>query len=483
MSDSTDATTVDRAAPRVYMIDSPTTRDRDDAFRVDKTDTGYRVTVHVARVADHVPLGSDEDLAARAAGWTLYGPRRVTPMLGETIEDLATLKHQESRPTVAIQIDLSETGEVVGRELRRDIALNPVALTYASATTTLDETDHRWRPDLITAHHLAMILLDRRRNDGALALYDLADGWTVTEEGVLIPLADIERNVAYVIVQEMMIVANAAVAAWAAERELPILYRNHQASAVAPSLSEIAQDIRVAQNSADPAADFRTLRQRTSLTMKKATYGPRLLGHYGLSLPSYTHSTSPLRRYADLVTQRQLLAALDERELPYSAESLTEIAESLRETAALRSAAVTAREKAKDVDRTLTAVGRANSLADLSTERWLKTLKLATKGPYLAPVAIEVRRRIDARLLDHQDAAYVLGANDSWRELKLDLLTYVDEHNPAMASMLLNQYQQQNADALPVTYQESQDGPRTRRSSPSTRASDRSACSLAPPRP
>ena len=449
-----------RNAPRVYMIDGPTTRDRDDAFRVDETEDGWTITVHVAAVADNVPIGSQADLDARTVGATIYGARRTIPMLGSEVEQAATLKDSTARPSVVIEVSLDRRGSATGHSIRRGATENARALTYASATTILDSGVGGFRDDLMAAQRLALMLLDRRRDEGALALYDLRDGWTTTEEGVLVPLADAEKNIAYIIVQEMMIAANSAVSAWAAEHELPILFRNHQANAIAPSVKEIAQDITIAQESPDPQSNFQTLRQRTSITMRKATYGPRLLGHYGLNLPSYTHATSPLRRYADLVTQRQLLATLDGVELPYSAADLDVIAEELHAAAESRRRAIHEREKAKDVDRTLSAVDKARTLADLSPERWLKTLKLATKGPALEPIEIDVRRRIAEGLLDHQDGHLVLNAQSAdWAPLQDDVLAYIGRANHPLSSMLLNQFTQLHPEAPVVKVAASQAGP------------------------
>lgn len=461
MADSSEASSpAGQKAPRVYMIDGPTTQDRDDAFRVDETENGWTITVHVADVAGSVPAGSGSDLNARAAGATIYGARRTIPMLGSEVEQAATLKHSTVRPSVVIEVQLDGQGSAVGRSIKRGVTENAKALTYASATTILTSGEGNYLRDLAAAQRLAMMLLERRRNAGALALYDLRDGWTTTEEGVLVPLADAEKNVAYIIVQEMMIAANSAVSTWAAEHELPILFRNHQANAVAPSVKEIAQDIAVAQESADPQSNFQTLRQRTSITLRKATYGPRLLGHYGLNLPTYTHATSPLRRYADLVTQRQILALLDGAEPPYSAADLDAIADELRAAADDRSRAIHEREKARDVRRTLTAVEKAQTLADLSPERWLKTLKLATKGPALEPIEIEVRRRITEGLLDHQDGHFILhAANPEWTQLQDDVLEHIGHVNHALASMLLNQYTQLHPDAPSIRVAATQTGP------------------------
>lgn len=449
------------SGPALLMIDSPTTRDRDDALRVDRTDDGWRVTVHVAAVADHVELGSAADDRGRRVGWSHYGARGVTPMLGDDLEQAATLKHGEPRGSLAITLDLDADGAVVRTELARGLMDNAIATTYAAAAARLSSASQDPVARMLRdAHELAGLLLARRRANGALAIYDLSKGFAVTEDGSLVKLGDAEAHPSYIIVQEAMIAANAAVAEWAIRHEVPILFRNHQASPFAPSAKEIVEDFEVLAHSDDPARDFRTLSARMGLLMKRATYGATLRGHYGLNLPAYTHATSPLRRYADLASQRNILAHLDEASIPHSMAELDEIALGLKAADDVRRANVSERAKAVDERRTVRAVEQAGGdLRGLSLDRWLKTLKIALRGDLSPAIDAEVRRRLADGELEHSSIALILAAPDAtWRQLGEDALRWVEAAHLPAAMTLLSEHRQQHPQ-LSVEIESAMTGP------------------------
>lgn len=178
---------------------------------------------------------------------------------------------------------------------------------------------------------IAQQLLDQRRLAGALAIYDIMEGWAVSEEGFMFKLRPEERHLANVIIQEFMILANQTVATFCAENDIPSLYRNHTARACAPdSAIELLDDVRNAMDNPEHF-DVRTLQRRMTLLVNRAHYAPVLRGHFGLNLAAYCHFTSPIRRFADLVVHRQLKAFLTDKKMPYSKEQLLEIGEYITE--------------------------------------------------------------------------------------------------------------------------------------------------------
>ncbi|GAB3229519.1 hypothetical protein GCM10027447_22910 [Glycomyces halotolerans] len=307
------------------MIDAETTVDRDDAIWIEPHGDGYDVWVHIARVADHVPAGGAADTEARRRVHTRYRPDHVRRMLPQPVEALASLEADHAKDTFAVHLRVDADGHVQSAELGPGRLTRSWALTHGEAATAAADPDHPLHRPMSLALRFAQTMLAARRASGALAFYDLLSGFATNEEGQLVRLDTSERNSGYIIVQEFMIAANAQIAAWAVEQDLPILFRNHRMAAVAGDPAELRDELDAVAASGDASA-FEMLRSRTRMVSRPATYGPTVHGHNGLRLPVYTHATSPIRRYPDLVTQRILLAAAAGEASPYSVEQLDEVA-------------------------------------------------------------------------------------------------------------------------------------------------------------
>lgn len=316
------------------MVDAAATRDRDDAFAVTRVGSGWRVEVHVANVADVVPVAGTADARAFARRASTYRRSGTTPMLGPEVEAATTLVPGLDRRTVRFDIELDHAAAVTKTTLSRSWTQGrAAALTYTAAAAVLADPAAPLHAEVLAAQQLATLLLARRRAAGALAIYDLVHGLATTEEGNLIVLDDQERSNTYMVVAELMILANSVGAVWAAERELPILYRNHRANPVGAAADVVAAEIMAALD--DPAR-LAGVRARLAVTIGRASYDPVVRGHHGLQLPLYTHLTSPLRRWPDLASQRVLLAALDHAPAPYRVDQMAALAADFnrRDTAA-----------------------------------------------------------------------------------------------------------------------------------------------------
>ncbi len=310
------------------MIDAETTVDRDDAIWIEPRDDGYDVWVHIARVADHVPAGHRADLEARRRVHTLYRPERNRRMLPQPVEQAASLEPGGPRETFAVHLRVDSEGHPLDFDLGPGRLTRSWAISHGEAAAAASDPGHELHGTLATALRFAQSMLAARRASGAMAFYDLLSGFATDEEGRLVRLDASERNSGYVIVQEFMIAANAHIAAWAVEHDLPILFRNHRMAAVAGDPAELRDELDEVAAAGDAEA-FEMLRRRTRMVSRQATYGPTVGGHSGLRLPVYTHATSPIRRYPDLVTQRILLAAVAGDPAPYSPEALTELADEI----------------------------------------------------------------------------------------------------------------------------------------------------------
>ncbi|MFD7009586.1 RNB domain-containing ribonuclease, partial [Rhodococcus jostii] len=270
----------------LLMIDSASARDRDDAFAVTPLagGRGWAVEVHVAGVADVVELGSVADEQAFLRAETRYLRSRTIPMLGESAEQAATLTADSVRTSLRVTGTVTTDGQLIDVTIRRGEILSGrcVAIDHAEVPAVLTDPAHPRHPQLAAADAAAQVLLTARRDGGALAFYDLTRGWATNEDGAIVAIAAELRTVAYVIVQELMIATNEAVALWCVEQGLPILFRNHRPNPVAGSTDELMHEIAAAAGDPDL---FAKLRGRLLSTLRAATYDPTVHGLSDVYLP------------------------------------------------------------------------------------------------------------------------------------------------------------------------------------------------------
>jgi len=209
------------------------------------------------------------------------------------------------------------------------------------------------------ANFIAQNLIKRRREKGALAIYDIVSGWATTEEGQIVRILPEKSHLANIIIQEFMILANTAISEFVAKKEIPILYRNHTAKSIAPNRDQFLADLNnLLMNSSSINAEL--LQDRINLVINKATYGPYLEGHFGLNLTTYTHFTSPIRRYADLINHRIISAVIDGRKPPYSINELDEIATHINQINAQIQSEKSKHFKSKAKDKAIKAIESVN---------------------------------------------------------------------------------------------------------------------------
>lgn len=381
-------TTAEQETWTGITIDGATTRDRDDGFDLEALGNGQlRVRVFVADVAGAVPRGCELDVGTESyrGAWdrleSRYFPGGVKPMLPRHLsEELCSLDPGPPSKVMAIEIDLDlhHDLEVTRVDVRFGAFRSFGALSYGQVPDILSQRESVHYPRLFNAGVLTEMLLRRRRAAGALALYDLNEGWTTNEEGHVVRLDRDERTRGYIIIQELMILANRELARWCIERDLPVLFRNHRARAAAPDRAELLAQLDDALGQAPEVLDL--LRRRTHLVLGRADYGPRLQGHFGLNLPCYLHGTSPIRRYADLVTQRQVRAYVLGEPLPYTLDELEAVAEHINMTLRARRDAVSERHRERDATRMARALDRQGQLRRMTAKEFDRAIKVATQA-------------------------------------------------------------------------------------------------------
>jgi ribonuclease R len=313
-------------------VDSQSTKDIDDAIWVEKDSDGWTVTVSIADVASQVAKDTEIDLRAREMVATKYFATGNSPMLPRKLGEMElSLWPDRPKETLSARLRLGLDISTLKVDVLRSRLKSQARVTYDEIPAILADKEHALHQQVSLCAQLAHGLLERRRTNGALVLYDLNNGWVTTEEGFLRKIESHEATIGYIIVQELMVLANGAVAEWAIERDVNVMFRNHIArSAVPPDRRELMGQIEEALHT--PVAGLDQVRQRTHMLLSRAEYGAYVRGHYGLNLPAYLHFTSPIRRYADLVNHRQIRAHLKGEQPPYTQQEVEELARHVNET-------------------------------------------------------------------------------------------------------------------------------------------------------
>lgn len=423
--------------PAGIMIDSPSTRDRDDAVWVEPEGAGWNVTVHIALVADAIPADGDLDRALLRRPWTVYRPDRIIPMLPPALGAVRTLHPHRPRDTVAVDFHVAPDGTVSRAHVTRGRLTRPHATDYATATAAMDDAAHPLHRVLRHARDAAHALLARRRGRGALVLYDLMRGWANDGDTGLRPLASSERHTAYLVVSECMVAANTAVAEFAVTAGIPIPFRNHLPAPTAPPAERLLEELRLAVDAEQWRRD--NAHRRLDHLLLPAFYAPHATEHYGLRLPWYCHSTSPLRRYADVLVQRQLLAVLDDRTPAHTTTDLAERSEAINTL--LHQARQRRRERhARTETQRDQALLHAGGFEALPPEEFHKVLVLCVEsGRHRDDVERELLRRLDAGSIHVRDARPILldTADPRWGSAREALARWLLDRS-ADAQMLLN---------------------------------------------
>ena len=307
-------------------IDDVTTRDMDDAIWVEITENGgWHVVVMVADVAKVVPTHSELDRLAMSRVETRYYANGNSPMLPRRLADeKLSLWPGESKYVLVVDITLGMDLSILETRLSRTAMTSKARLAFSDIPRILSDREHPQHALIKLASQLANDLLTQRRNRGALVFYDLWRGLVTNEEGSLRQLKRREDTIGYVIIQELMILANMALAEYAVKNDIPILFRNHTARSATPEREDLLKLLE--SMAVIPEANIATIRHTSYMMLNRAEYGPVILGHFGLNLGAYTHFTSPIRRYADLVNHQQIRAYIQNEPLPHSKEEIWAIA-------------------------------------------------------------------------------------------------------------------------------------------------------------
>jgi len=334
----------------LVTIDGEDARDFDDAVFAEATPTGFRLVVAIADVAHYVRPGSALDHASRARGNSVYFPDRVVPMLPEALSnDLCSLRPHEDRPCLFVEMMVDASGRKTAHRFGRGLMRSAARLTYEAVQRTQDgaETTQLPLPPLYAAYRA---LLAARQARGTLDL-DLPERQVKLDDaGRVAAVLPRPRLDSHRLIEEFMVLANVAAAEELERLRQPAMYRVHAppTEEKLASLRAFLGGIGVSLPPGDqlhPRDLDRVLRRVAGTeeaqlvnevmlrSQSQAAYSPDNIGHFGLALTRYAHFTSPIRRYADLLVHRALIAglklgpgALDAKEaarFPGTAEHIT----------------------------------------------------------------------------------------------------------------------------------------------------------------
>lgn len=352
----------------IVTIDGETARDFDDAVHVRRLENGHwELQVHIADVAHYVTPGTALDDEARLRGTSVYFPDRAVPMLPmELSTDVCSLRPRVDRLVLSCLMEINNHGEVVSYAICEGVIRSAERMTYTNVNAIL-EGDHKLRrqyaplvENFERMRELATILNSKRERRGAID-FDLPEAEIEFDEfGLMKSVTRSERNMAHRLIEEFMLAANESVASYLEDKDIPSLYRIHEkpapnrvmefetvAAAFGYSLGvgplpvkrfkytddrrpkrrdgrgdrggqrrrevEVPEDIhitprmyqkltrKIAGTPEEKILSYLMLR-----SLKQARYSENNAGHFALAAPTYTHFTSPIRRYPDLIVHRIL---------------------------------------------------------------------------------------------------------------------------------------------------------------------------------
>ena len=323
----------DYRALKIVTIDGEKAQDFDDAVSVERLSTGnFHLGVHIADVSHYVKPGTSLDQEAFERGTSVYFPDLTLPMLPEKLSNnICSLRPKEERLTFSVFLEIDKTGKVLKTEFHPSLIKTSERMTYTSVYKIFECDEKEMQKyshlvsDLLLMRELARLLRKKREEEGSLN-FDLIEAELVYKEGRLHSVAAFEQNEAHQVIEEFMVAANEAVASYLSHRHIPTIYRVHPAPAIRdleklrevlahfgislPKPSKVeSKDLGRVLKMVDGKPEEKFINIQVLRSLKLAVYSEENYGHYGLAKREYTHFTSPIRRYPDLVVHRTLKRA------------------------------------------------------------------------------------------------------------------------------------------------------------------------------
>ena len=335
-------------------IDGEDAKDFDDAVYAEKDGKGFKLFVAIADVSHYVKAQTALDHEAQIRGNSIYFPDRVIPMLPEQLSNgLCSLKPSVNRFCLVCEMELDAKGYLKRYRFYEGVIFSAARLTYTNVAKwlggDLDGAPKKIMPHLKQLYQVYQLLLANREQRGALDIDTVETKVGFNSTGHVTHLYSVQRNDAHRLIEECMLLANVATGDLLLKHKAPAVFRVHEkpdsekvktlrgflslrglllGGGEFPHTREFNEVLKHAKTH----ADCQVIQVMVLRTMQQAIYSPKNNGHFGLAYEAYTHFTSPIRRYSDLLVHREIKRILLKSEPFYSESTLSSICQQISDT-------------------------------------------------------------------------------------------------------------------------------------------------------
>ena len=335
----------------VFTIDPEDAKDFDDALSIEELDNNnYSIGIHIADVSHYVKFDSQIDKQALKRGNSVYLVGKVIPMLPEKLSNnICSLVPAEDRLTYSVIVEITKRGKIVGYEITKTIINSKRRFNYDEVQQIIENEDGEYKNEILILNKLAQTLRKKRLKEGSIEFFTPEVKFELDENGNPTRIYKKEIKNSNMLVEEFMLLANKITAKHIASPNKgpvkPFIYRVHDLPDN-EKINEFALFVKSLGYSFDPHASSRSnqfqiliqnvkgseeetlINELAIRSMAKAIYSVNNIGHYGLGFKYYTHFTSPIRRYSDLIVHRLLYKYLNfEDSVNYTLSELDEISD------------------------------------------------------------------------------------------------------------------------------------------------------------
>lgn len=359
---------------RIFTIDSESTKDIDDAISIKKKKDNYLLGVHIADVSYYVKEDSILDKAAFSRGTSVYLADSVIPMLPKALSNgICSLNPKVDRLTITCEMEITEKGEVVDYSIYPSVINSLHKMTYTNINKMLEKDQEIIEEysdiykDVLLMQELQNILFDIREKMGSIDFETLEPKLLFDKSGKLNDIVIRERQTAERMIEEFMLVANQVVATHIFNMKLPFIYRIHELpnaeklENVFEFVKRLGYDHYQGDYSQENLQELLKAVENTTFekvvttlllrSMSKARYSRENKGHYGLAFDNYTHFTSPIRRYPDLIVHRNLRKYLFLNNKNYNDEVIAKLDEIAKQSSDTEKQAMNAEREVLDIKK------------------------------------------------------------------------------------------------------------------------------------
>lgn len=401
-------------------IDGEDSKDLDDAISLERLDDGFRLYVHIADVSNYVQEGSALDKEALKRGTSIYPVDRVIPMLPESLSNgICSLNKGEDRLSLSCIMHFNKSGELIDYDIVESVINVDERLCYNKVAALLNKEDIRLEKNVAAMLKLMKRLaakLNKNRIKRGSIDFDFKESKIILDENnVAVGIELRDRNVATNIIEEFMLAANETVAYHFAKKDLPFVYRIHEApdKEKLSILEEICRRLNVSfkikNDEVEPkeiaklikkikGSDVEPIISKMALrSMQQARYATECIGHFGLASEYYCHFTSPIRRYPDLqihrIIREELHNKLSSKRIEHYNELLAKVSKSSSEL----------ERKSVDIERKTEKIKKAEYMTQFLGEEFDGVISGVTARGIFAelPNTVEGMVGIDTMLDDY----------------------------------------------------------------------------------